>query len=100
MSWRQAVYDVVETIPQGRVLGYGHVAVILGEPRKARHVGFALAALEPGTTVPWWRVCRSNGEIALRGDPVRGSLQERLLREEGVAFAGDKVDMKAHRWDP
>ena len=100
MNWREAVYEVVETIPHGQVLGYGHVAAILGEPRKARHVGFALAALEPGTEVPWWRVLRSNGEIALRGDPVRGQLQERLLKEEGVAFVGDKVDMKTHRWNP
>ncbi len=103
MQFRDAVYEVVRTIPKGRVLGYGHVAAILGEPRRARHVGFALSRLEPGSEVPWWRVIRSSGEIALQGDPARGPLQRARLLEEGVEFIDRtrwKVDMKAHQWRP
>jgi methylated-DNA-protein-cysteine methyltransferase-like protein len=103
MQFRDAVYNVVRTIPKGRVLGYGHVAAILGEPRRARHVGFALSRLEPGAEVPWWRVIRSNGEIALKGDPTRGPLQRARLIEEDVAFvdrARTKVDMKTSQWKP
>jgi methylated-DNA-protein-cysteine methyltransferase-like protein len=103
MRFRDAVYEVVRTIPKGRVLGYGHVAAILGEPRRARHVGFALSRLEPGSNVPWWRVLRSSGEIALQGDPTRGPLQRARLIEEGVQFVDrkrQKVDMKAHQWRP
>jgi methylated-DNA-protein-cysteine methyltransferase-like protein len=50
--------------------------------------------------VPWWRVIRSNGEIALRDDPARGPLQATLLKEEGVRFLGDRVDIGRFRWDP
>lgn len=98
-TFREAVYELVRAIPPGRVLGYGHVAAALEQPRRARHVGFALASLEPGDQVPWWRVIRSNGHLALAGDPARGPLQARLLADEGVELRGDRVDMKRYRWD-
>lgn len=97
--FRDTVYELVRAIPPGRVLGYGHVAAALDAPRRARHVGFALAALEPGDPVPWWRVIRSNGHLALAGDPARGPLQRRLLESEGVEFKNDRVDMARFRWD-
>ena len=48
MSFRKRVYALVQTIPYGKVAGYGHVAAALGSPRAARQVGFALAALPGG----------------------------------------------------
>ena len=94
------VYDLVRRIPPGRVMGYGHVAAALGRPRMARQVGWALAGLPAGTDVPWQRVIRSNGHLALQGDPTRGLLQARLLRDEGVVFTGDRVDMGRYGWTP
>lgn len=99
-GFRRAVYAAVALIPAGRVLGYGHVATLLGSPRAARQVGYALAALEPGTDVPWWRVVRSDGTIALQGDPGRGPEQARRLAAEDVAVHDWRVDMAARRWDP
>lgn len=93
------VYEVVRTIPHGRVLGYGHVAAALGSPRAARQVGYALAALPAGSDVPWWRVIRSDGSIALQGDPARGPLQARLLMDEGVPVEDHRVDMARARWE-
>lgn len=100
LAFREAVYAAVHRIPRGRVLGYGMVGAILGRPRVARQVGYALAALEPGTAVPWWRVIRSDGSIALQGDPVRGPTQIRLLEAEGVTVVGNRVDMGRYRWRP
>ena len=99
MGFRQRVYTVVAAIPFGTVLGYGQVGAILGSPRLARQVGFALAALEPGTRVPWWRVIRTDGTIALQGDPMRGPEQARLLRQEGIEVDGFAVDMRRWRWE-
>ena len=106
-GFRAQVYAAVRTIPQGRVLGYGHVAALMGHPRRARQVGFALSALDKDLAdparpdvVPWWRVLRSNGEIALQGDPFRGQLQEALLRAEDVLVVDHRVDMHQYRWDP
>lgn len=98
-GFRAAVYDAVRAIPPGAVLGYGHVAALIGRPRMGRHVGWALSALEPGADVPWWRVIRSDGSIALQGDPSRGPLQEALLRSEGVVVARSRVNLRIYRWD-
>lgn len=100
LGFRAAVWAAVCHIPAGRVLGYGHVAALLQRPRAARQVGYALAALPPGADVPWWRVLRSDGSIALQGDPARGPLQARLLADEGVVVAQHRVDMGRFRWTP
>ncbi|MDG1483685.1 MAG: MGMT family protein [Myxococcota bacterium] len=99
-GWRAGVYAVVCCIPSGCVLGYRDVGVLLGRPRAARQVGYALAALEPGRDVPWWRVTRSNGTIAMQGDPSRGLLQAQLLRGEGVTVSDrGRLDIRVARWE-
>ncbi len=98
-GFRARVYEIVREIPQGRVLGYGHVAARLGRPRLARQVGWALGALQEGDAVPWWRVIRSSGHLALQGDPARGPLQRALLEAEGVVFdEQERVDMAVYAW--
>ena len=100
-GFRARVYALVARIPVGRVMGYGHVAVAMGAPGAARQVGWALAALPPAREdVPWQRVVRASGHLAFAGDPVRGSRQLALLRGEGVAFVGDRVDMARSGWTP
>jgi methylated-DNA-protein-cysteine methyltransferase related protein len=105
LGFNERVYLVVHEIPRGRVAGYADVAAILGTPRAARQVGWALSALEhrkegdPGL-VPWHRVIRSSGHIALQGEVGRGLLQRALLEEEGIVFEGDRADMLRFRWDP
>ena len=100
IGFKAAIYAMVHCIPHGRVAGYGHVAAWIGHPRAARQVGFALAALEPGTTTPWWRVIRSNGHIALQGDPNRGPRQAQLLGQEGVEVHDWRVAMNRFAWSP
>ncbi|MCK6505421.1 methylated-DNA--[protein]-cysteine S-methyltransferase [Myxococcota bacterium] len=99
-GFRRAVWERVTRIPRGRVLGYGMVAAMLGSPRAARQVGYALAALPPDTAVPWWRVLRSDGSIAMQGDPDRGPRQAELLTAEGVEVVDGRVDMARWCWDP
>ena len=78
-------------------MGYGDVAAKVGYPGRARHVGFVLSRLID-SDVPWWRVIRSDGSIALQGDPIRGPIQITKLKAEAVAFRGKKVDMTLCRW--
>ena len=40
--FQRAVYRLVEEIPRGRVATYGQLAAILGWPRAARAVGYAM----------------------------------------------------------
>ncbi len=99
-GWRAGVYAAVRCIPAGCVLGYRDVGVLLGRPRAARQVGYALAAMEPGQDVPWWRVTRSDGTIAMQGDASRGMIQVRLLRGEGVTVSDrGRIDMRTTRWE-
>lgn len=95
-GWNARVYAVVRQCPAGFVTTYGQVATLLGSPRVARHVGFALAALgRTDEPVPWHRVINSQGRISHRGDVRRATQQERLLKREGVVFdARGKVDLR------
>lgn len=89
----EEVLDVVAEIPAGRVMAYSDIAVAL-ERGGARQVGQALARF--GSGVPWWRVLRADGSCA----PVHAAEQRDLLRDEGVPFVGDRVDMPAAGWTP
>jgi methylated-DNA-protein-cysteine methyltransferase related protein len=92
----ERVYALVRRIPRGRVATYGQVAVLLGVPRGARAVGWALRAIGGrAPRVPWHRVVGSGGRISLDGRPA-GALQRRRLRQEGVRFTAARVDLARH----
>jgi methylated-DNA-protein-cysteine methyltransferase-like protein len=94
----ERVYTLVEQIPQGRVATYGQVAALLGVPRGARAVGWALRALPRSRSgvVPWHRVLGAGGRISLRAGNG-AAVQRRRLRAEGVRFRGGRVDLDRHR---
>lgn len=86
-GFHERVYAVVRRVPAGSVTTYGDVATLLGSPRVARHVGWALAALMDGDSdVPWHRVVNAQGRISHRGDIERPSEQYERLRAEGIEF--------------
>jgi methylated-DNA-protein-cysteine methyltransferase related protein len=97
MPFFERVYEAVRAIPHGRVVTYGQVARLVGVPRGARAVGWALRALDPRRerAVPWHRVVGFGGRISPRagGGPM---LQRRRLRAEGVAFRAGRVDLGRH----
>ena len=101
LNFRDAVYLAVQDVPVGWVTTYGDVAAALGSPKAARQVGFALAALNSDRLdfVPWHRVINAKGQLSLRGDAVRGTLQRTKLISEGVHFdSRDRVDLTRLRW--
>src|SRR5438876_5873190 len=94
------VYRVVRRVPRGRVVTYGQVAAILGQPRGARAVGMALGALRGPLLhlVPWHRVINAAGRCSHR-DGLSASTQRDLLAGEGVRFdRHGKVDLRRVRW--
>lgn len=49
LSTFERIYEVVKSIPKGKVMTYGQVALLAGNPRWARVVGYALHVNpEPG----------------------------------------------------
>jgi methylated-DNA-protein-cysteine methyltransferase-like protein len=98
--FHRLVYRVVRRVPRGKVVTYGQVAAILGQPRAARAVGTALAALRGPLldTVPWQRVITASGRCRHR-DGFWGSVQRDLLEREGVRFdRRGHVDLGRFRW--
>ena len=99
MDFYECVYALVRQVPPGKVVTYGQVAALLGQPRAARAVGYALRFLPAGTDVPWHRVINHRGQISLRTPPESPLLQRLLLEEEGVVFdAEGRVDLGVYRW--
>ncbi|HVO17926.1 MAG TPA: MGMT family protein [Anaeromyxobacter sp.] len=101
-GWEE-IYAVVRKIPRGRVTTYGAVAALLGRPRGARQVGYALAALRGARhDVPWQRVLgarpRKRAAVSIL-DPMGAAVQEAKLRREGVLLDGrGTVDLDRFGW--
>jgi methylated-DNA-protein-cysteine methyltransferase related protein len=96
----ERIYRVVRRIPKGRVATYGQVAEAAGLPGHARQVGYAMAALPDGTTVPWHRVVNAKGEISLRGGAAGSDLPQRFrLEAEGVELdERGRISLKRFGW--
>jgi methylated-DNA-protein-cysteine methyltransferase-like protein len=89
------VYEIVEKIPCGKVISYGQIAWMLGSPRSARQVDWAMRQCPDN--LPWHRVVMADGCIAGGGF---ADMRKGLLEAEGVAFLPDgRVDMALCRWD-
>jgi alkylated DNA nucleotide flippase Atl1 len=86
----EAVFDVVDRIPPGRVSTYGAIGRLVGVgPRRV-----ARALSSGGGAVPWYRVVRADGTAA---EPVCVRQLE-LLAAEGVPVREGRVDLRAVGW--
>ena len=83
------VYDLVISIPKGKVSSYGDIARALGEPGAARAVGRALNKNPFSPQVPCHRVVKSNGLVGGFFDGYNKKL--RLLKQEGVKIKQNRV---------
>lgn len=93
------IYEVVRRIPRGTVASYGQVAMLAGNPRWARVVGYALHANPDPEGVPCYRVVTKDGRtspsFAFGGQDV----QRMLLEADGVAFDDQgRVIMEQYQW--
>ena len=90
-----AVYASVRAIPAGCVASYGDIARQAGFPRHSRFVGRLMSRLPQDTQLPWWRVIRSDGRLALVG--AAADRQTEKLVAEGVAVIAGRVNLARHR---
>jgi methylated-DNA-protein-cysteine methyltransferase-like protein len=99
LTFFDRVYILAREIPAGSVTTYGAIARMLGNPRAARTVGWALSSLPHGSDVPWHRVINSQGTISNRSGGSGAERQRRLLEDEGIVFdATGRVDMDRFEW--
>lgn len=91
-STREQLFDLVRSIPRGRVTSYGRLARTLVPRVPAVLVGKWMA--NSPDDVPWWRVVGANGDIPLaKRDPAMADVQLKKLRQEGVPTDGESVDL-------
>ena len=97
MSVFERIYEVVKTIPKGRVMTYGQVALLAGNPRWARVVGYALHNNPAPNIIPCHRVVNREGKVAAAFVFGGGNAQRALLEAEGIKFEADgSVDLKKY----
>lgn len=95
----QRIYEVVARIPRGKVCTYGQVAVLAGNPRWARVVGYALHVNPDPDTIPCYRVVNRFGEVS-RAFAFGGENRQRgMLMEDNIPFLPDgHVNLKQCMW--
>jgi len=93
MGFFEKVYEVVQTIPAGKVMTYGQIAEILRID--ARIVGWALHANRDPDT-PCHRVVNKDGRLAPNFAFDGEKEQKRRLVSEGISFKQGRVDLEKH----
>lgn len=105
---RARILAVIRAIPRGQVMGYGQVAAKAGLPGRARLTARVLGMNED-PELPWHRVLRSDGRIAMPEGSPGWREQNQRLRAEGVAIERGRVtqmpratadDLDAALWGP
>ena len=94
----EKIYNVVKQIPKGKVATYGQVALLAGNPRWARVVGYALHVNPDPENIKCHRVVNRNGEVSKAFAFGGENMQITLLREEGVEVIDGKVDLSIYQW--
>lgn len=99
MTTFERIYEVVKQIPRGKVATYGQVALLAGNPRWSRVVGYALHCNPAPGVIPCHRVVNREGRVApafVFGGP---DVQRERLEAEGVVFRDDgTVDLAQYGW--
>ena len=94
----ERIYSIVRRIPPGKAATYGQIALLAGNPRLSRVVGYALHKAPPD--VPCHRVVDRNGRTAPAFRQYGDDLQRILLGREGAVFTPDgRVDLSRCGWE-
>ncbi|RRU17793.1 methylated-DNA--protein-cysteine methyltransferase [Stenotrophomonas sp. 278] len=105
---RERILAVIRAIPRGQVMGYGQVAAKAGLPGRARLTARVLG-MNDDPDLPWHRVLRSDGRIAMPEGSRGWREQSQRLRAEGVVMERGRVkhmprgsgdDLDAAVWGP
>lgn len=96
----ERIWQVVASIPKGKVATYGQVAELAGLPRGARLVGRTMSQLPKGSKLPWFRVLNSRGELSFPKNTASWRRQRDKLKEDGVVLIKGRLSLKTYRWEP
>ncbi|MBQ8885411.1 MAG: MGMT family protein [Clostridia bacterium] len=99
LNFFERVYEVVKRVPKGKVTTYGQVALLVGSPRAARQVGYALHVNPEPMVIPCHRVVNRFGALAPAFAFGGKEVQAALLQAEGVEVDENfSVDLQRYIW--
>lgn len=95
-SKNQVLYELLTSIPRGKVVTYGTLAELLGNKSLARAIGNALHSNPDGEKYPCYKVVNGKGELS--NAYAFGGIEEqkRRLEKDGIAVENYKVDLKKY----
>lgn len=97
MNTFEKIYEVVRSIPKGKVATYGQVAHLAGNLGWARVVGYALHVNPDPSTIPCHRVVNREGKVAPSFAFGGEGVQRQLLESEGIVFEMDgRIDLEKY----
>jgi methylated-DNA-protein-cysteine methyltransferase related protein len=88
----------IRAVPRGRVASYSQIASNAGLPGRARLVGRTLGEAPASLKLPWYRILRADGRIALTPGSAGFDKQVRWLTREGVVVHNGKVALAQFGW--
>jgi len=97
-EFTRMVIEIIQNIPEGKIMTYGQIAKNAGDPWGARQVVRILNSMSGTCALPWHRVINSKGEIGLGGEG--GEEQAARLMAEGVLVENGKIDLEKYRHVP
>lgn len=94
------VIEIIKNIPRGRVMTYGQIASLAGNPRSARQVARILHSMSKKYDLPWQRVVNSKGKIVIKDSD--GNLTQKLLLEsEDVEISESGIiNLNTYQYSP
>jgi methylated-DNA-protein-cysteine methyltransferase-like protein len=92
----ERIIAAILAVPRGKVSCYRDIALAAGLPANAaRQVVRVLYSMSEKFALPWYRIVRADGYIALESCQG-GNTQAKLLRAEGVKVS--KEGRVEHKW--
>ena len=100
MTVFEKIYEQVKRIPRGKVATYGQIALLAGNARWARVVGYALHDNPNPDTLPCYRVVNRIGKLSDAFAFGGVNRQKELLQADGITVNEDGiVDLEKYLWN-
>ncbi|GAA5187555.1 MGMT family protein [Ferrimonas gelatinilytica] len=96
----EKIWHTLEQVPYGRVVTYGQLADLAGQPGRARLAARALKLAPTERSLPWYRVIGAGGKITIPKTSPGYQRQIEHLRNEGVTVNQGRVKMSEYQWQP
>ena len=96
-EYTRRIIEEITAIPKGKVSCYRDIAKRAGLPNGARQVVRVLHSMSEKHNLPWYRILRADGSIALKSC-AGAELQMELLRKDGVEVSSEgRVDLGKYK---